>query len=213
MKFPDRDVHFVASRDGTTIGYRRLGAGPPVAAIHGGLGTSASWRAVAERLADRFEFFLVDRRGRGASGAGTLPHSLGREVDDARAVLAAAGRGAALIGHSYGGAAALEAARIADRAEISRLVLYEPGVGVAGLIPSACDRAAARGGARSIKSRARGASARRSGRDLLDRPAGARRSRCLGLRSVALLDGRRTDAADDGGIEPGSRADELRGAG
>jgi pimeloyl-ACP methyl ester carboxylesterase len=136
MKFPDRDVHLVASRDGTTIGYRRLGAGPPVVAIHGGLGTAASWRAVAERLADRFEFFLVDRRGRGTSGAGTQPHSLGHEVDDARAVLAAAGPGAVVIGHSYGGAVALEAARVADRAEISRLVLYEPGVGVAGLIPA-----------------------------------------------------------------------------
>lgn len=132
-----RDLRFVTSRDGTRIAYRRLGTGSPVVAIHGGLGTSASWRAVAERLADRFEFFLADRRGRGASGAGTPPHSIAREVEDVRAVLGEAGRSTVLVGHSYGGTVALEAARTADPEEVSRLVLYEPGVRVAGLIAAA----------------------------------------------------------------------------
>lgn len=131
------DMGLVTSPDGTRIAYRRVGAGPPVVVTHGGLGSSLSWLGVAERLADRFEFFLIDRRGRGASGDGISPHSLAREVDDARAVLQAAGPGAAMIGHSYGGAVALEAARAAEPGEIARLVLYEPGVRVAGLIPSA----------------------------------------------------------------------------
>jgi pimeloyl-ACP methyl ester carboxylesterase len=123
----------VVSGDGTPIAIRRVGTGPPVVVLHGALGTSLSWHAVAERLADRFEFLLVDRRGRGASGHGTAPHSLAREVEDARAVLAAAGPGAALVGHSFGGAVALEAARLeAPR----RLVVYEPGVRVGGLVPA-----------------------------------------------------------------------------
>ena len=41
------------------------------------------------------------------------PHSVPSEVDDARAVPMAAGPGAALIGHSFGGAIALETARLA----------------------------------------------------------------------------------------------------
>jgi pimeloyl-ACP methyl ester carboxylesterase len=127
----------VAAPDGTPIAYDRIGTGPPVLALHGGLGSRRSWLAVAERLADRFELFLVDRRGRGASGDGQAPHSLAREVEDARAVLDAAGDGAAVIGHSYGGAVALELARDAEPGRVRRLVLYEPGVRVAGLIPAA----------------------------------------------------------------------------
>jgi pimeloyl-ACP methyl ester carboxylesterase len=127
----------LTSRDGTRIGYRRVGSGPAVVVMHGALGTALSWLAVAQRLADRFELFLVDRRGRGASGAGAAPHSLAREVDDAAEVLRVAGPGAALVGHSYGGAVALEAARRAEPGAIGRLVLYEPGVAVAGLVPPA----------------------------------------------------------------------------
>jgi pimeloyl-ACP methyl ester carboxylesterase len=126
----------VTSPDGTPIAYRRVGTGPPVVVLHGGLGSWQSWLAVAERLADRFELFLLDRRGRGASGDGTPPHALAREIEDAQAVLGVAGSGAALIGHSYGGAVALETARVADPEQIGRLVLYEPAVRVGGLIPA-----------------------------------------------------------------------------
>lgn len=123
----------VASPDGTRIAFRRVGSGPRVLALHGGLGSWRSWLAVAERLADRFELVLIERRGRGASGAGTAPHALAREVEDARAVLDAVGPVAAVIGHSFGGTVALELARD----DVAGLVLYEPGVYTAGLIPDA----------------------------------------------------------------------------
>jgi pimeloyl-ACP methyl ester carboxylesterase len=122
----ERDLEIVTSTDGTAIALRRVGSGPPVVVVHGGLGSSRSWLNVAERLGDRFEFLLIDRRGRGDSGRGTEPHSLAHEVADTSAVLAAAGNGAALIGHSYGGAVALEAARAAAPRQIRGLVLYEP---------------------------------------------------------------------------------------
>ncbi|MDW5598518.1 alpha/beta hydrolase [Conexibacter stalactiti] len=136
------DVETVVSADGTRIAFRRLGSGPPVVALHGGLGSWRSWEGVARQLADRFEFLLVDRRGRGDSDDGVTPHALEREVEDARAVLAVAGgggggvagRGAALLGHSYGGAVALELARTAAPGELGALLLYEPAVGVAGAI-------------------------------------------------------------------------------
>jgi pimeloyl-ACP methyl ester carboxylesterase len=124
----------IRSADGTTIAFQRLGRGPAVVALHGGLGTAASWRTVAERLADRYEFLLVDRRGRGGSDNGPEPHSLAAEVGDARAVLRAAAHGAVLLGHSYGGAVALEAARLAAPGELAAVEVYEPAVGVGGLI-------------------------------------------------------------------------------
>ena len=121
-------IEHVTSADGTTIAFRRIGHGPPVVVLHGALGTSLSWLAVAQRLADRFQFLLVDRRGRGGSDDGTAPHTLDKEVDDARAVLALAGPRTSVIGHSFGGAVALELARTAPPSAIRRLILYEPGV-------------------------------------------------------------------------------------
>jgi pimeloyl-ACP methyl ester carboxylesterase len=141
------DVERVVSADGTPIAFRRLGSGPPVVALHGGLGSWRSWEAVARVLADRFEFLLVDRRGRGDSGDGASPHALEREVEDARAVVAAPGRAGgpaagdaeqrrapALLGHSYGGAVALELARTAAPGELRALLLYEPAVGIDGAV-------------------------------------------------------------------------------
>lgn len=125
-------VEHVISADGTRIAFRRLGSGPPLVAIHGGLGSAQSWSAVARRLADRFALLLVDRRGRGDSGPGAEPHAFAREVEDAHAVLEQAGSGAVLLGHSFGGAVALEAARTAD---VARLAVYEPAVGIAAQIP------------------------------------------------------------------------------
>ena len=134
-------TEFVRSADGTRIAWRRLGRGPAVVALHGGLGSSRSWEPVARRLADRCELFLVDRRGRGESDDGAEPYALAREVEDARAVLAVAGRGAALLGHSFGGAVALELARAAEPGEVGALVVYEPAAGVGARVsPQQLDR-------------------------------------------------------------------------
>lgn len=129
-------VETVRSADGTVIAFQRLGAGPPVIALHGGLGTAASWRPVAERLSDRGQFLLLDRRGRGQSGKGDGAHSLQAEVDDVRAVLQVVGPGAVLLGHSFGGAVALEAARVSAPGDVAAVAVYEPAVGIGGLIAS-----------------------------------------------------------------------------
>lgn len=131
---------FVRSPDGTRIAYRRRGAGRPVVIVHGGLGSSDGWQRAAALLAQRFEVFLFDRRDRGASGDGASPHALEREVEDVEAVLGAAGAGAVLVGHSFGGAVALEAARRAPAGALHAVAVYEPAVGVGGLIaPRAID--------------------------------------------------------------------------
>jgi pimeloyl-ACP methyl ester carboxylesterase len=125
-------VELVASEADTPITVRRVGTGPAVVAIHGGLGSWRSWLPIAERLADRFEVFLYDRRGRGASGDAPGPHTIDLEVADARAVVSAAGAGAFVIGHSFGGAIALELARTG--APVGPLVVYEPPVAIGDLL-------------------------------------------------------------------------------
>jgi pimeloyl-ACP methyl ester carboxylesterase len=121
-------LQYVESVDGTPIAYRRVGRGQPLVVVHGGLGSRASYAAVAELLADDLEVYLFDRRGRGGSGWGSEPHTLRQETDDARVVLDLAGPDAAVLGHSYGGTVVLDLLA-EDATGVAAVVLYEPGVG------------------------------------------------------------------------------------
>jgi pimeloyl-ACP methyl ester carboxylesterase len=115
----------VASRDGTTIAFERLGSGPPLllvdgALCHRGMGPMPS---LARLLVSHFTVIVYDRRGRGESGD-TLPWSVEREVEDIAALIAAAGGSAHVFGISSGVVLALEAA--ARGLPITKLALYEP---------------------------------------------------------------------------------------
>ena len=121
----------VHSADGTRIGYYRLGAGPPVVFVHGSVATHTDWMKVARLMAGRFRCYVMDRRGRGRSGAGAANYSLEREYEDICAVLGAAGEGAALAGHSFGAICAMGAALMRP---VRRLVVFEPPLPVGGLI-------------------------------------------------------------------------------
>jgi pimeloyl-ACP methyl ester carboxylesterase len=120
----------VTSADGTIVGFERDGAGVPLGAVHGGTADRTRWAPVRDALAMHFELFLVDRRGRGLSTDERGPYDLTREGEDLVAVLAEAGGPAVLVAHSYGGLAALEAARRTDH--IGALVLYEPAAAARG---------------------------------------------------------------------------------
>jgi len=120
----------VASRanDGTEVAVEIAGRGPPLVLVHGTSSSAARWQPVRARLEASFTLYVVERRGRGASGDGT-EHSLGLEVDDLAGVLGSIGSPAFVIGHSFGGLIALEAVRAhAMRA----LVVYEPPIPVRG---------------------------------------------------------------------------------
>ena len=123
------EVRHTTSSDGTSIGWRQLGTGPAIVVTHGAIATGEQWLPVAQALADEYTVLLVDRRGRGVSGDAD-DYGLGTEVADLEAVLAAAGPGAALLGHSYGGIIA--SAAVAAGADVSGLVLYEPPLPVNG---------------------------------------------------------------------------------
>jgi pimeloyl-ACP methyl ester carboxylesterase len=116
----------VRSTDGTELSVRVTGAGPPVVLVHGTTGSKDSWVFVEPLLAAKHTVWSYDRRGRGESGD-HAEHSLDREVDDVLAVVAKAGDGdrVHLVGHSYGGCCAMEAAARSDYA-LASLTVYEP---------------------------------------------------------------------------------------
>jgi pimeloyl-ACP methyl ester carboxylesterase len=121
----------VLSKDGTRIGFQRLGSGPSLVFVHGSVATHTDWMRVAKLLSTRFTCYVMDRRGRGHSGIGVSEYSIEREYEDIEAVFAAAGPGTSLIAHSYGAVGALG---VTLRNPVSRLVVYEPPFPVEGPI-------------------------------------------------------------------------------
>jgi pimeloyl-ACP methyl ester carboxylesterase len=124
----DQTQHIVTAADGTPLAYRRSGVGPPLLLIHGGGAAGSRWQPVLPALEQRFTVYNLDRRGRGGSGDAE-PYAVALEYADVVAVVESIGEPVAVIGHSYGGLTALEAALV--RGELFRqLVLYEPPMNV-----------------------------------------------------------------------------------
>jgi pimeloyl-ACP methyl ester carboxylesterase len=117
--------HHVTSKDGTQIGFKRSGSGPPLLLVHGTTADHQRWAPISPQLEPHFTVLAMDRRGRGMSGDGP-EYNIMREAEDVAAVVESLDQPAAVLGHSYGGLVALEAALITGR--INRLILYEPPV-------------------------------------------------------------------------------------
>jgi len=113
----------VTSKDGTRIGVECAGTGPTVLFVHGGVGDRTRWTPMFPLLSSKFTACAMDRRGRGASGD-SPEYSLSKEADDVAAVVNSRTGSVFVLGHSYGGVVALEAAFLTDR--ITGLMLYEP---------------------------------------------------------------------------------------
>jgi pimeloyl-ACP methyl ester carboxylesterase len=116
----------VVSADGTPIAVWRTGEGPPLVLVHGAAADHGRWAPVLPALQERFTVLAMDRRGRGRS-ADAEDYAIEREYEDVAAVVEWAGDGVDLLGHSHGGACAVEAALLTDR--VRRLVLYEAPMG------------------------------------------------------------------------------------
>lgn len=115
----------VRSSDDTEISYKRVGSGAPVVLVHGAGADHTVWGPIVPHLKDRFTLHMVDRRGRNGS-SDTPDYALAREVDDVLAVINAIDNPVHLLGHSFGGLIALQAAR--QGASLRRLVVYEPAI-------------------------------------------------------------------------------------
>lgn len=125
----DLPLESVQSVDGTTIAYQRLGDGPAVVIVGGGLNEKAMHAELAAGLSSTFTVYNYDRRARGASGGDRLePYDVRREVEDFDAVVRAAGQPCHVFANCTGGVLAIEAA--VQGVQISKLAMYEPPFGV-----------------------------------------------------------------------------------
>lgn len=113
------------SKDGTTIGFDRVGKGPSVILVAGAF----QFRAIDQRSAQLAQLlskdFMVihyDRRGRGES-TDTLPYAVDREIEDLQALIKAAGGSAVAFGMSSGAVLCLEAS--SRGLPLTKLALYE----------------------------------------------------------------------------------------
>jgi pimeloyl-ACP methyl ester carboxylesterase len=122
----DREPQVVVSRDGVPIAVWRSGEGRPLLLVHGTTADHSRWAPVLPMFEAHFSVLTMDRRGRGRSGDAEA-YELESEFDDVVAVIESAGGDVCVLGHSYGGLCAIEAALRTDG--IAKLVLYEPPMG------------------------------------------------------------------------------------
>ncbi|MEO6394404.1 MAG: alpha/beta hydrolase [Devosia sp.] len=103
----------VKSKDGTTIAYDKVGAGPAIIVVTGATAFRAfdpNLAILADLIKDQFTVINYDRRGRDESG-NTLPFAPQREIEDIAALVEGlAGGDASLLGFSSGSVVALETA-------------------------------------------------------------------------------------------------------
>jgi pimeloyl-ACP methyl ester carboxylesterase len=93
---------------GHNVVYRIAGQGPPLVLIHGMVNSSRHWRAVAERLAERYTVIAPDLIGHGDSATPRGDYSLGAHATVIRDLLSALGiERATIAGHSLGGGVAM----------------------------------------------------------------------------------------------------------
>lgn len=115
-----------SSKDGTRIGYDRVGDGPAVILVAGAMqfrGFDPTTVEMAGLLAAKgFTVLNYDRRGRGES-SDAVSFTLQDEIDDLAALIETAGGKAALFGSSSGGAICLAAA--AAGLPVTKLALWE----------------------------------------------------------------------------------------
>ncbi|SIM62002.1 alpha/beta fold hydrolase [Micromonospora cremea] len=123
----------ITARDGASIALHSTGTGPGLVVVHGGGVTIDVYRRLATALADRFTVHLYNRRGRADAPPRSVPYTFEQDIDDLAAVLEHTGSGN-IVGHSFGGFIALQAAL---RLPIDRLALYDAAVSIDGGFPAA----------------------------------------------------------------------------
>lgn len=119
--------HSLQTEGGRLHHYLDIGAGAPIVLLHCSSGSSSAWRPVIDSLGPDHRALAPDLLGygRNAPWSRGAPLQQDSELTAIAALLEAAGEPVHLVGHSYGGAVALDAAlRFPDR--IASLTLIEP---------------------------------------------------------------------------------------
>ena len=115
--------------DGRKLAYREEGSGPPLVLVHGSPGEGRSWGRVVPHLKERFRTICPDLPGYGGSDRLQVDEPAGRMAAMGAAVAHLVEAMAApvhLVGHSFGGNIALQAALQVPADAIERIVLFEP---------------------------------------------------------------------------------------
>jgi pimeloyl-ACP methyl ester carboxylesterase len=124
-----------ASYDGTQIGYRVLGAGPPLVCLPGGPGRASEYLGDLGGLSRSRQLIMPDTRGTGESADASDPGSYrcDRLAGDVEALRARLGLDRMdLLGHSAAGDLAMLYAA-AHPQRVARLVLLTPGLRAVGV--------------------------------------------------------------------------------
>ena len=113
--------------NGIAVAFADEGRGQPIILLHSSTGSKGQWRDAFAAWAKRYRVIAPDLIGYGESGrwTGAKPHGLLDEVEIVAAMIARADRPVHLIGHSYGGAVALQTALELGR-YVASLSLVEP---------------------------------------------------------------------------------------
>lgn len=113
-----------------------VGPGAPLVLVPGITSPAVTWDFVAGRLAELFDTFVVDVRGRGLSSSGPdLDYSLDAMADDLSALIAALKvENVTVLGHSMGARIAIRAA-VRNSTGMGRLILVDPPVSGPGRRP------------------------------------------------------------------------------
>jgi pimeloyl-ACP methyl ester carboxylesterase len=125
---PSYTTGAVTSKDGTIVGYRRVGRGAPVILVHGGMMASQNLMKLAGGLADVFTAYVPDRRGRGLSGPLGEGFGIASAVEDLQALIASTGA-TRIFGSSVGAIVALYTALRTPA--LRHVVAYEPPIALA----------------------------------------------------------------------------------
>jgi pimeloyl-ACP methyl ester carboxylesterase len=122
---------------GIRIGFEQVGNGPALVLVHGALSDSRVWRWQLDALSHEFTAVAWDAPGCGESRDPPESFRLPEYADALAGFLAALGLGRAhMLGHSFGGALALELAR-RHPAAVASLILVGGYAGWAGSLPAA----------------------------------------------------------------------------
>ena len=122
--------------NGLRIGYEQAGGGPPLILVHGALSDSRVWEQQLEAFSAEFSVVAWDAPGCGQSAEPPESFRLPEYADVLAGLIGALGlERAHVLGHSFGGALALELAR-RHPAHVRTLILVGGYAGWAGSLPA-----------------------------------------------------------------------------